>query len=501
MALEWISEFQDGQTRAVCSKCGVPYRWPSEIVKLNDGYFYCLRKCKEQTVLARDKLIAQSRKRRELPPPKFVQAPRYADDFLQAEDAVLKTLLRGLPTSTDPTEIGWGLRYLCDMVLENKRPARWTNDAKTLIVNRANFLLTLQYGAPLGPQPSITSEKLRYGGFADGSNLYTSITTIAGAALAKAYSIFGTQTYLDAATRCGHFLRHMQCQDLDNNGNQSQYGGGAYHVGGFAEGCSASGSITWVQRYNVFDTAGVWLYGLLRSLLGDSYVVGGVAGTDFTAATTATLVASQAEAVTFITVGARDTAFGGNQTTGLSSTYPRSYYAPTGPTSTGLGTWALTPATVTPPSSVLVGVDFAVALFALDAAGQGAATVASVFDWLMAFSSNPMNVPPAEDPLLLIGNQAGTYNPKVALATELDVLDDDGVTVLSREHIGSGYNWLAAGLLAAISSVRIPTEFATAKDDLGTPVPYSNQSANPQLKYIGETGYSGLSLQYSGPQS
>jgi hypothetical protein len=292
----------------------------------------------------------------------------------------------------------------------------------------------------------------------------------------------------------------MQCQDLDNNGQTSTYGGSPYHVGGFAEGVSASGVITWLPRYNLFDTAGVWFLDILSGIQSGAASYGSASSVDFTASTVATLDDMIDEAVNFVTLGARDSAFGGDLKTGLSTTYPRAVYLAAGPATANTGTWDLTPTVIGgTPAKVLFGSDIAVALFALNAAGEAAATVNAVFDWLMSFGSNPANAAPSEDPQLLIGNRAGTYKPTMALAVELDVLADDLITPMAQEHTGSGYSWLSAGLLAPIASVRIPAAFAAAKEQLGVPQP-SRRGETPAYKQIGESGYSGLSFQISGVQ-
>lgn len=494
----WVQDFEDGQTRAVCSKCGVPYRYPRELKRQDDGFFYCPR-CLEQTVKTRDRIQAESRRRREQPPPKFVQPPSYAEDYWEAEDAVARTLVREIPLSTDPTVIGWGVRYLADMVIENKRSLGWIARAKSVITTGLNSLLTLQYGYVGGPDPSVTSEKVRYGGFADGTTLYTSIAIIAGSAFVKGYTVLGTVAYLDAADRCAHFVRHMQCQDLDNNGQASQYGGGNYHIGGLAEGVSTpGGGITWVSRYNVFDIAAVWFLDLLRDIRGGSTQYGGVAGTDFTASTAATLDVMIAELVAFAVTGAKDSLFGGQYKSGLSVDYPRATYVASDASAASLSSWVLAPASAGSPAGVIRAQEIALALFALDAAGEASTLVSAVFDWLMTFTANPTNAAPAEDAELLIGTLVGTYDPTIALATELDVLDDDGTTVLARDHAGAGYDWLAAGLLAPIASVRQPVGFAAAKRKLGEPQP-SQRGPNPLPRYIGETGYSGFTYQWSEP--
>lgn len=71
MSYERVSEYRDGNTLMACSICGVRYLFPDEVRKSSDGLFRCLRTCDERPIRDRDKVIAQSHKRREVPPPKF----------------------------------------------------------------------------------------------------------------------------------------------------------------------------------------------------------------------------------------------------------------------------------------------------------------------------------------------------------------------------------------------------------------------------------------------
>jgi hypothetical protein len=490
----WRQDYEEGQTRAVCSKCGVPGRFPAEIVKLDDGYFYCLRACYEKTVLSRDKLLAQSRRRREMPPPKFVIPPRYNESYYEPEAQVFSSVASAVLTSTSPNDLGWMGNYLADMVQQGKRPTRWTDRATTLLKSCCDSLLTLQYGAPTGPAPSITVEKARYGGFGDGTTLYTASTAIAGVALAKGYQVLGTQTYLDAASRCAHFLRHMQCQDLDSGGNAIQWNGGPYHTGGFSVGVTASSTIAWTTQQNLFDTIGAWFLTLLGSIQGTTTSYGAASSSDFSGSTVATLATMITEAVSFAVLGAYDVFQNSARVTGLSTTYPRAYYSPQSAGAAGMGTWGLWAAPAgTLPLSVLYGRDFAAALFSLNYIGGSSATVNAVYDWLMTFTANSANAPPAEDPLRLIGNTQGVYNPKIAIADMLDLTDTNG-NPAKVEHVGAAYDWAATALLAPIASVRTPADFATSKGSISTPQPTS-AGWDPQLKYIGPYGKSGLSFQ------
>jgi hypothetical protein len=496
MAYEWKVDFEDGQTRAVCSKCGVPYRFPAEIVRLNDGYYYCKRRCLEQTVITRDRIQAQSRKRREQPPPKFIQAPSYADDYEAAEAAQFETIATTAASSTDAAVLGWSANYFADLAIQNLRNPRWVARAKSLLATCCTRLLTLQYGAPTGPSPSLTVDRIRYGGLGDGTTLYTSTTAIAGVALTKGYSVLGTSVYLDGASRCAHFLRHMQCQDMDNNAQYTTWGGARYHVGGFAAGVTASGTITWTTVYNLFDGIGAWFLGVLRTLQGGSTQYGSsTTGVDFASSTVATLDTMISECVAFLTTGAYDTSTN-TLRTGLSTSYPHSFYMPQANGSTNPGTWGYQVASGS-PSVCIYGRDFAGPLFALNYLGQATDTVNAIFDWLMTFTANPSNAAPAEDPILLIGNTLGSYDPKRAIADKLDVIADDD-TVLTREHVGAVYDWQATALLAPIASVRLPTYFTASKNDFSTPQP-SSRNVPPLYRYIAESGRSGLSLQWVSP--
>lgn len=70
-------DYFPGQVLMACSICGGPYLFPDELVRGPDMLFRCKRTCNELTVLERDKTIANSHKRREMPPPKFGVAPSW----------------------------------------------------------------------------------------------------------------------------------------------------------------------------------------------------------------------------------------------------------------------------------------------------------------------------------------------------------------------------------------------------------------------------------------
>lgn len=98
MSYERVSEYRDGNTLMACSICGVRYVFPDEVRKSSDGLFRCLRTCDERPIRDRDKLIAQSHKRREVPPPKFGVNASY--EPTTAGMSLGGGLATGSPTST-----------------------------------------------------------------------------------------------------------------------------------------------------------------------------------------------------------------------------------------------------------------------------------------------------------------------------------------------------------------------------------------------------------------
>ena len=77
MSYARTQDYELGQVLMACSICGVAYLFPDELVRGSDALFRCKRTCEEQPIRDRDKLIAESHKRREMPPPKFGIPPSW----------------------------------------------------------------------------------------------------------------------------------------------------------------------------------------------------------------------------------------------------------------------------------------------------------------------------------------------------------------------------------------------------------------------------------------
>ena len=78
MSYERSPDYHEGQTKMACGICGFPYLFPSELTLCDDKIIRCKRTCMEETRLARDRKIAASRDRREVPPPPFGTKPNWS---------------------------------------------------------------------------------------------------------------------------------------------------------------------------------------------------------------------------------------------------------------------------------------------------------------------------------------------------------------------------------------------------------------------------------------
>ncbi len=487
MGQEWLQEFEDGETRAVCSKCGVPYRYPRELTLENDGFFYCNR-CREQTVLTRDRIQAQSRKRREQPPPKRVQPPQYAEDYSLGESYILSSVLLAAPADTpggSPDELAasWSAIYLGAMVNENRRPTAWVSAAKAKLITCCDYILTQQYGSPTGISPALASTDIRYGGIlvgaiAGGTGIGVSV---AGSALLAGYNVTGDTKYLDGAERNMQFARGMQCSDLLANANDRVVfpaGGSPYHTGCPILLLTTGGA---VQSSLMFISSAGQMLRFVNGLIairGTSATYGTVSGS-FTATTVATLATIRDELVNFLTVGVNDSVTG-TVIAPISITTPKNLYTPYLAAGGGTGTW--TAGTTAPVNSCYC-------LTQLYLAGQTTSALA-YYDWLMSFTSNSANRAASGAPADAVAlTNKGTYDPTISLASALNATTKQDATGTTTR-----YYWAAAGLLAPLQSIRNPSGLAAAKVILEGKY-QSPRGPTPRLKPFSPIGLSGLSFQ------
>ncbi len=485
----WNYDFEEGQTKAVCSKCGVPWRYPKELKRQNDGFFYCPR-CLEQTVLTRDKIQAESRRRREMPPPKFVQPPQYADDYLMSEAQILNLVIQVAPKLTvnaAPSAVGaaYAAVYLADLIIENKRPVTWVSAARTKLISLCDYMRTLQWGDPLGPSPTTTVTDARFGGVGP-TVLDIDFSAPVGLAFAAAYQAVGDANYLTAADRAMYFTRACQCSDL----GAVFYvvypsGGGRYHTGGLAAQITiATGDFNGsggVRHFAESTGLGLQLAARMQAIRGASYVYGNATSPQFASSTLAPISTMISEMVSFLTVGVFDDSAGGARVAPMVPSTPRVVYTPYINGGGGPAVWSQSSAQ---PSNT-----GGVCLAGLWAAG--ATTEANAYyDYVASFTSNSANR--LATGASTIGNAKGTYDPTLTVASSVNF-------TAATETTGAGYDWTWAGYVAPLQSSRFPTAFKRIKDTLAQEQPSTTLNSGPPLyKYIGRRGASGLSFQLSG---
>lgn len=382
----------------------------------------------------------------------------------------------------------WSAIYMADVVTQDKRPLKWMATARTVISTCCTYLLTRQFGSPSGFSPSGAVTDPRYGGITDGTatsgpsstaTWTTAKTIAAGLAFIKSYSATANPAYLAAADRCATFIRHVQSANLQVT-NYTVYptGGGRYRIGGLASGVADNNGVL-SANYYLADVAAAWFLALLGEVRGMSTVYGDAAATaSFIAPTTGTITEIIAELTTFATSGVRDSTNGGELTTGLSTTAPRTLYV-AATTSGGDAAWD--------PTTTIESDDISLALVGLYMANGANDKVTEMVDWLGAFASNVNNRTLATTPeSRVLTSITGTYDPTLCPADTLKA------AAPFTEADGALYSWSSLGLLSPIYAARSPG-LRRSKDQLGVPQRYS--ALNNYEKYLGPLGSSGLSLQ------
>lgn len=403
--------------------------------------------------------------------------------------------------------------YLYDLIADARRPARWTTYAEGLLRTLGDWLVTHQRGGP--SVSGFTSADIQWGGYSTtpGSStdsFFPSDAAAGGLALLRAYQVFGSQKYLDAARACAWFLRGAQCGDkLASRPSSSDAAGASpFHFGMWTNRVTLSGGVyDFDHRYHVFNY-GIGLEFLVAYLavVGDEVIGSSTTGAVFTASRAALVSTAIAEARAFW----RDGAYSVDDAAvvvGLSSATPREFfdaYPANKGLFTGRGSWQFNDGALS-VGTVVSGLGWAGALRGLHAVGDALAT--TLFDWLMTFTSNPtfevsatthaygqVTFTSANDRALYAG-LAGTYNPKYALATTLKVRSAGAAVTTNGSSL---YSLATAGMLAALYSTRQQTSFATLKDALSVPRPRFREGFDPrdgQYLYLGPLANSGLSFQ------
>jgi hypothetical protein len=529
MAILRPMRFEPGTFLRPCDICGIRFR-ANQLTRGEDGFWRCPGD-REVPQITRDKIIAESQRRREAPPAPF-GIPFERKNAYEEEAKILWLLCEmpvvdatwaggvryGLPPSvtvnvsggsqagfsgtTGVTGIGAvraageACRYLYRMIAEAKRPTRWTTLAGTKLVELADWLISRQVG--FGQTPTATSSNdTMWGSMSDFGSILTDSNAIAGMGLLAAYRHTGAAKYLISAKAAASFLRNCQaigkCLALDFTSTDAA-GTTRLYTGGVVHTVVSSGSLQSNQQFYASSLTCLEFWKELFTIAGDgTYGAPGTVSGLFATAPAGLLSTMMAELRAFWSVGTFDVVTG-TTFTGLSATTPRQFFNAypavhsgfIGREATGSGSWEFTDANAT-TGTTITGETVAVGLASLYAYEGYSSQVSSVWTWLMSFDSNPSFVLPSgtlvTDYACVSSNNAANppappagqgnvvppaYDPTLALSTTLIVRDSAASYAAVKMNGLALYNWMTSGLLAPIQSSQNTAAFKKAKDALST---------------------------------
>ncbi len=370
---------------------------------------------------------------------------------------------RGISVATRE-QYSWTGVYLADLMTEAERPLSWTTEQgagalyllsnPTSALRLAGIWLANQRGNPAVSSQTLNADPTFYGGVENFSGATTTLLTPqlnanAGLVFLGMFALTGASLWRDAAIRCGHWLRNWQRVDLRNADYTATSSGGTtrLYVGGWAQYQSNASTVT-SARFRLADAHALRFLARLRDEIGGNYILGSDAAASYVTQPAATLDTMIAEAREFYVTGKPLT--GTTPTPLFSTTNPKSYYyaflgSGAGGDTAGDGLWHLDGA----PETSITGQAFAMGLRGLYEVEGYSATVASLFEYLMSFSSNATYEPSASASEWDLANTSlGVYDPELAMAQTLTVDNGSGTALATN---GSAvYDFAATGLLAPL---------------------------------------------------
>jgi hypothetical protein len=424
----------------------------------------------------------------------------------------------GAPAASTVQAAAWGCLYLYDVITEAKRPTRWVTLARLTLKKLADWLYDHQWGGPVtGTYTNAMMEWGSYNRRTVGEEFFSEDSGAAGLALVRAYQLLGTPGYLTAARACAWFLRSCQCGDKKSLlpcSTDPTAGVSPRHHGAWTHNVLLNGgNFYFDNRYYPGDLIGLEFLQAFQQVAGDESIGSSSTIATFSSSRAAPVSTAIAEALAFWTQGVFSVD-DGVVINGFSAATPREFFssypaatnipAPTFGTLANRGSWQYQDGPLS-SGTAITSLGWAIGLRALRALGVD---VTGIFDWLMGFGSAPAfeasvtshlygtvtwNTP--DDRGIYAGTR-GTYNPKTALATLLQVRTAGGGAVALN---GSGlYDLATVGLLASLYSTRQQAAFGQLKDALVIPRPRWREGFDPRdgkYLYLGPLGVSGLSLQ------
>lgn len=542
--------FEPGAFLRSCDICGIRFR-STQLVRGEDGFWRCTYSCVEVPPITRDKIIAQSQRRKEAPPPPH-GIPYDTKDTYAAEAQVLRFLV-GAFVSGNPAGLGLNVavaaaegayaftggtgylaagetaRYCHDLIVENKRPTQWITLCSNRLKAIADAIILNQVGFGVSSTSTLTTDA-HYGALLNpNSTLYDSEENAGcGLALLYAYQIFGTPNYLLGAQAIAHYLRNVQAIGAVGTFFTSSDSAGTVplYTGGIAQ--SVAPTVNFLCNHLFYPSGLIALefFNLLFQTAGDAlYGCPNVLNGAFTASASALLSRMIGDLRAFWSVGALD-AVTSKVTTGLSATTPAEAFNAFPAVKpqfslTGSGAWEYQDGP-SATGTMLQSSCFAGALRSLFAYEGYSTQVAAVWTWLMNFGSNPAfqcapgtlasdypcaSTSLAANPPAPPGGQGNivppSYQPKLALTTLLQVRDPlNGYAPIARNG-SSVYDWSTTGMMAAIQSSQDAGAMRKAKDRITAGYtrvrPEFTFGAPVREESLLLRGFSGLAFQFSSP--
>ncbi len=432
-------------------------------------------------------------------------------------------------TTGNERAAGWSLIYLHDLIVEAKRPLLWIRKATALVKVLADYLVARQIDGP-GSTRALASttnaSSIKWGGYGGrvGGSAFTCLTeysAVGGLALLRAYQLLGTPMYLSAARACAWFIRGAQCGDklIEYPSSSDSAGTSPIHHGAWAR--SALNAVfpehhTLDHFYDPRDLIGLEFLRAFKDEVGDETIGSSAITAVFGSSRAAPISTCIAEAMAFWTDGAFSVDDGA-VINGLSSTTPRNEFSsyPTVQGNSGnfgLGSWNWLEGSYH-YGLTIASLPWAQAIRGIRAIEGDSARVIALFDYLMSFTSASAYELPTRSLTFgevsqvqtndqgIYSGTLGAYDPKVAPATVLTVVDPDSAPWTTPTPVAvngsSFYDLAALGMLAPLYASRQQAAFAATKDSLNLPRPRFREGTDRDNKniYLGILGTCGLSMQ------
>ena len=466
--------------KRVCDICGHQFKF-SDLKPIGELKWACSDDYKGLTAIQISRHNARARPL-VVRPVKHPKPLNSIDTWQYEEGQVFNVVMSGTAIPAEGVA-AYVVPYLSDMVIGGGRPLAWTKPALTKINATCVSLLTKQVGSPTsGALATIASTDARFGGYNTGGADYDiGSASRVGLDLAAAYQATGNPRYLAGADRAMMFTRTMQCSDLFT-GTKTVYplGGGGYHTGGLALKINATSSaLTDGHQYMDAASTALRLAARMRSIRGGNYQYGNASSGAFTSSTLASIDTIINELTNFCTVGARDST--GVLVNPMAPATPRLIYDAYLSDGSGSATWSQDPTSLASLAFVMNG---------LWMCQSGLSTVNALYDYAMAFGSNPANRTTSGNQSIVRAANTGTYDPTYTVAASLDFGNN-------YETTGTTYGWGWAAWCAPIQSSRFPAAFERAK--LAASTPRRFDTATIESRYFLPAGVSGLSFQTHRP--